>query len=102
MNRLPIIIPPAVREQIRETVLYIARDSADNALAWEGRLRAELGMLADIHGHAVDESASERLGRTLRKVVFERTYLIHYHVSDAGVYVVNLRHGARLPRAGEP
>ena len=55
--------------------------------------------LADSHGHAVDDFASVQLGYIVRKLVFEKTYLIHYHIDDiAGlVKVVNFRHGARLP-----
>ena len=104
MNRLPVIVPAEVKEQIRAQVRYIARDSVDNALAWEDRVRAALDALADTHGHAVDADASERTGRELRKVAFERTYLIHYRVNaqPPSVEVVGFRHGARLPRQGEP
>ncbi len=104
MNRLPVHVPRSVQEQILEQVLFIAEDSIDNALAWEQRLLSALNALGDMHGHAIDEGASERLGQTLRKVVFERTYLIHYRVDDAAgtVVVVNFRHGARLPTPHEP
>ena len=76
----------------------------DNALAWEDRLPAALRGLGEFHGHAVDEDARERLGGTTQKMVFERTYLVHYEVDKrAGVVtVVNVRHGARRPRRGEP
>jgi len=54
-------------------------------------------------GHAVDEDASGRAGEMIRKIVFEKTYLIHYRVIDAAaaVEIVNFRHGARLPKRGE-
>ena len=104
MKRLPVIVPAEVKEQIRAQVRYIARDSVDNALAWEDRVRAALDGLGDAHGHAVDEDASRRVGQQLRRTVFERTYLIHYRINDkpAAVEVVGFRHGARLPRRGDP
>lgn len=104
MNRLPVIVPAEVKEQIRAQILYIAQDSVDNALAWEDRVRAALSALGDAHGHAVDEDASGRVGQQLRKVVFEGTYLIHYRINDRphAVQVVSFRHGARLPRRDEP
>ena len=102
MKRLDVIVSTEVRRQISDMVFYIARDSIDNALAWESRLLATLDALGDAHGYAVDESASERVGFTVRKVVFEKTYLIHYRVTAAAVEIVNVRHGARLPGKGEP
>ncbi len=103
MTPLPVIVPPDVRAQITEVVLHIAHASVRNALAWEARLTAALDALGGFHGHAIDEDASGRVGETLRKTVFEGTYLIHYQV-DLGVAVVvaNVRHGARQPRPGEP
>ena len=39
----------------------------------------------------------------VRKVVFEGTHLIHYHVRDADgvVDVIRFRHGARVPKTDE-
>lgn len=102
MNRLPVIVPPEVKELIRDQVRYIARHSIDNALAWEDRVRSALDSLGEVHAHAIDEDASRRVGQQLRKLVFEGTYLIHYRVEPAAVEVAGFRHGARLPREGEP
>jgi plasmid stabilization system protein ParE len=104
VKKLRVNTPSEVRQQIREQVLYIARDSVDNALAWEDRPAAAIDGLADFHGHAIDEEASKRLAYSVRKLVFERTYLVHYRVDDAAseVRVVRVRHGARLPKADEP
>ena len=105
MKKRRVMIVPLVREQIREQVEYIAGDSLDNALAWEKRLRGFILGLGSTGGiHAEDRAASARLGFIVHKVVFERTYLIHYHIDEKArvVRVVNFRHGARLPRAGEP
>jgi plasmid stabilization system protein ParE len=103
VKRLKLKITQLALDQIREQIFYIAQDSVDNALAWEDRLLAALKGLSEFHGHAIDEDARERLGGTTQKMVFERTYLVHYEVNEnAGVVtVVNIRHGARLPRKDE-
>jgi len=103
VKRLRVIIPPEVRLQIRDQLLFISQDSIDNALAWEDRLLAAINEIGDMPGHAVDDDASRRVGQNVRKLVFEGTYLIHYRVRDAvAVEIVNFRHGSRLPRADEP
>ena len=93
-----------MRDQITEQVFLIARDSIDNALAWESRLRTTIEEIGEIPSQAVDEDASDRLGYTVRKAVFEGTYLIHYWLDESAgvVRVINFRHGARLPQRGEP
>jgi plasmid stabilization system protein ParE len=104
VKRLRVSTPSEVRQQIREHVLYIARDSIDNALAWEERLESAINGLADSHGHAIDEETTARLGYVVHKVTFEGTYLIHYRVDTAAGEdrIVRFRHGARLPGTGEP
>ena len=104
MKRLAVILSREVREQIDAQVLFIADDSIDNALKWERPLFKAIEKLGDAPGHVVDEDASDRLGFIVRKLVFERTYLIHYTVdrSAGDVRVINFRHGARLPRQDEP
>jgi plasmid stabilization system protein ParE len=104
MRRLAVEILPAVEASICEQVVYIAQDSIDRALAWEVRLRTMIEDLADFHGHAVDHATSRRLGEEVRKVVFEKTYLVYYRIRkvEGLVEVINVRHGARLPRRNEP
>lgn len=104
MKHLNVLIPPMVQEQIRSQVFYIARDSIDNALAWEDRLLAAISALGSTPGYTIDEEASRRLGEIIHKYVFEKTYLIHYRIEDerGTLDIVNFRHGARLPRMGEP
>lgn len=102
MKRRRVIVAPIVHDQIRAQVLHIARDSVENALAWEDRLRATIKKLSQSSGYAIDEAASARLGYPLHKLVFEGTYLIHFVVDEGRVRVVNFRHGARLPARGEP
>ena len=104
MNWYAVKTAPQAEEQIGRQVLHIAEDSVDRALAWELRVRAAIASLADAHGYATDEDATDRLGERVHKLTFEGMYLIHFTADDAtGVLtVVNFRHGARLPRRGEP
>lgn len=104
MKQRQVVVPAVVQSQINEQVLYIARDSIENALAWESRLDEAIRGLADTAGYAIDENASDRLGVQVHKLVFEGTYLVHYTLDEpAGfIRVINFRHGARLPRRGEP
>lgn len=104
MKRYRVIYAPSVYEQIDEQVMFIARDSVDHALAWADRLGAAIDGLADVYGYAVDDDVSERLGYPVRKFVFERTYIVFCVVDEDArvVRVVSMRHGARLPRDGEP
>lgn len=104
MKQLTVILSTEVREQIDAQVLFIAEDSIDNALKWERRLHKAIEEMRDAPGHAVDEGASDQLGVVVRKLVFERTYLIHYTVdrSVGQIRLIIFRHGARLPRRGEP
>lgn len=102
MKRRRVIVAPIVLAQIRTQVFHIARDSIDNALAWEDRLHHTIKRLGEFSGYAVDEDASDRLGVKVRKLVFEQTYLVHFTLTDVEVHVINFRHGARLPQRGEP
>ena len=104
MSRWTVNTPPNVEDLIEEQVLYIARHSVDNALAWEARLRLAVRSLVDTPMLSIDPDASQRMSRTVRKLTFEKTYLVHYWLDDAAsiIRVVGFRHGARLPRPGEP
>ena len=104
MRRLTVVVAPGVQNQITAQVLHLAADSIDRALAWEDRLRKAIARVGDVPGYAVDEDATDRLGFTVHKTHFEGTYLIHFVVDAAAgvVRIVNFRHGARLPRRGEP
>jgi plasmid stabilization system protein ParE len=99
-----VIVAENVQRQIDEHVFRIAIHSINNALAWEARVRTAVAGLADVPGYAVDEDASDRVGYEVRKLVFERTYLIHFRRDESTrvIQVLNFRHGAREPRPGEP
>jgi plasmid stabilization system protein ParE len=104
MKRCRVVTLPSAERQILRQVLFIAEDSVDNALAWEQRIRAAVQSLGEIPRAALDEDATDRLGEPIHKFVFEKTYLIHYRFVDSGrtVEILNFRHGARLPKRGEP
>jgi plasmid stabilization system protein ParE len=105
VKKYRVLIPQVVQDQIHAQVLYIARDSVNNALAWETRLRAAFKELATLPTrNPVDATASDRIGERVRKMVFERTYLVFYRIreSNRAVDILNFRHGAHLPQAGEP
>ncbi len=76
----------------------------NNALVWEARLRLAIGSLVDTPMLSVDPDASARMSRTVRKLVFEKAYLVHYWLDDATnvIRVIGFRHGARQARPGEP
>lgn len=104
MKSYRVNIPASINALIWDQVLYIARDSLDNAIAWEQRLRREISRIGAMPtSFAVDEDASARIGRKVRKMVFERTYLVFCTVSEQNqsVEIVNFRHGARLPKFRE-
>ncbi len=104
MKGLKLVLSKDVRQLIDEQVLYIAKHSVDNALAWDERLRTAINRLVDSPGHAIDEDASERVGYVVRKLTFDDTYLIFYVVNDQDgiLEVVHFRHGARRPGPNEP
>lgn len=105
MIEAEVIISQLAKDQICNHVDFIAVDSMTHAIAWESRLMKSIREIGTMAGsHAMDEDASERIGSRVHKVVFEGTYLIHY-VFDReakAVYIINFRHGARLPRKNEP
>jgi plasmid stabilization system protein ParE len=104
LRKYLVLVPPIVQELIRSQALYIARDSVDRALAWERRLRTAINDLSALPTrYPLDRFASDRIGDSVRKMVFERTYLVFYRVREANraVDILNLRHGAQLPRADE-
>ncbi|MBC7783749.1 MAG: type II toxin-antitoxin system RelE/ParE family toxin [Burkholderiales bacterium] len=104
MKPYPVRIPLLVQSQIRDQILFIAKDSIDNALAWEERLRKAIEEIGAMPGtHPIEQMASVRLGESVRRMVFEGTYLVFYRVDEnqGFVDILNFRHGARLPKAGE-
>ena len=99
MKRYEVIVVPEVEDQIREQVIFIARHSVDNALAWEQRLRDAIDSIGILPGYSVDIERTKRMGTEVRKMVFEKTYIVHYLVTESRkiVEIINFCHGARLP-----
>jgi len=105
VKKYRVIVPPIVQNQIRTQASFIAQDSIANALAWEKRLRTAIEDLAMLPTrNAVDKLASRRIGQDVRKMVFDRIYLVFYRIreSNRAIDILNFRHGARLPQADEP
>lgn len=104
MKRWTVDLPPVVERLIENQVFQIAASSMANAFAWKARLDAAIDRLSEVNGFGVEEDASNRLGTVVRHLVFDGTYLVHYTLDDAAgiVRVIGFRHGARLPRRGEP
>jgi plasmid stabilization system protein ParE len=105
VKKFRIIIAPIVQDQIRTQVLYIARDSINSALAWESRLRSAVKNIAILPTrNPIDNAAPARIGQQIRKMVFERTYLLFYRISHEkrSIDILNFRHGTRLPHDYEP
>jgi plasmid stabilization system protein ParE len=105
MKKYRLILPIDVQDEIRGMVRYIGRDSPERAAQWKNRLLACIRSLTSLPlEFAVDRPSSDRMGYDVRKVAFERTYLVFYSVdqSTRTVNVLCVRHGARLPREGEP
>lgn len=104
MKQYRVVISPHVYAKIMAQLDYIAEDSLTNAVAWHDRLLNAIEALGEHAGFTVDEEASERVGHEVRRMVFERTYLVFYRVDEVRsvVEVENFRHGMRLPREGEP
>lgn len=104
MRACHVLISEYVIAQIDAQVLFIANDSIQNALQWEERLRAAIRRIGDNPGaYAVDPEASARFGSEIRKLVFERTYLIFFQVrpGEPVVEILCFRHGSRKPRGRE-
>jgi plasmid stabilization system protein ParE len=104
VRRYRLWIREKVKKQITDQVEYIARDSIENALKWEERLRVAFEKIAENPRYAVDEEATRRVGMETRKVVFERTYLIFFVVIEETrtVELIGFRHGYRSPAPGTP
>jgi hypothetical protein len=86
-------------------VQYIARHSVDNALKRPERLDAAIADSGSTPmGFPIDAAAADRTGQPVRKMVFEKTYLVYYTIDELNhvVQVAGFRHGARLPKRGEP
>ena len=101
---LVVTISPNALAQVGSQVAFIAQDSPGNALSWEARLRRTIRDLGDRPFHSPDRAATARVGFAVCKLLFERPYLVHYAIDAAAgtLVVINFRHGARLPRPGEP
>jgi plasmid stabilization system protein ParE len=98
LKRYRVIVPRNVEDQIVTRVLQIAEDSLENAIKWESRLRTAIQRIGDEpHGFPVDRIQSRQCNQTVRKYVFERTYLLFFIVDEFEITVVlaEFCHGSR-------
>lgn len=99
-----VIITATAKTAIHEQVRYIAveQQAPQNAAKWLDRVWTCIDGLEFMplrHGKA---EGYDRLPYVVRRAILD-DYLILFTVDEinATVYVVGLRHGARLPRPGE-
>jgi plasmid stabilization system protein ParE len=105
VQRHTVIVTKMVKAQVVDQMLYISADSIDHAFAWESRILSAMDILGEFpFRFPIDSAAFDRFGQCIRKMIFEKIYLVFCVVNDANqtVHIVNLRHGARLPQRGEP
>lgn len=100
MMRYAVGYSERAEAEVQAQVHYIAIDkrSPVNAARWLRRLRLaveKLELMPDRNG--VDAEQSAVLGFEVRRMVFERTYLVFYVVDEAErrVTVTIFRHGGR-------
>jgi plasmid stabilization system protein ParE len=87
----------AIEAQIR--FIAVDRQAPENAARWSRRLLQAIDDLELLpHRYPVNEPQTAEHGVEIRRMVFEKTYLIFYTIDEAQhrVVVVSLRHGARL------
>lgn len=102
MKAYEVIIPVQVLSEIMDQVVLIAFDSPINAYEWEQRLMSAIRQIGEHPGYAKDEHASSSMGLEVRKMVFERTYLVFFTVDEARqvIQLLHFRHGARASWTG--
>jgi plasmid stabilization system protein ParE len=101
---MKLTVAAKVLRQIDEQLLFIANHSITNALAWEVRLRGAMDRIPASTVHSLDHDASTRVGYSVYKLLFERTYYVHYVIdpTESLIEIVSFRHGARMPGPDEP
>jgi plasmid stabilization system protein ParE len=91
----------AVEAQVR--YIAVERMAPENAGRWLVRLLAAVKTLENLpKRHRVDQRQTAATGTEIRRLVFERTYLLFYTVDDVRrrVDIVSFRHGAKENPAG--
>ncbi len=99
-----ITLPATAREAIREQVRFIAVDqqSPQNAAEWLDRVWTCIDGLEFLPKRHLKAEGYDHLPYVVQRAILDN-HLILFTVDEANatVYVVGLRHGARLPRPDE-
>jgi plasmid stabilization system protein ParE len=94
-----IVFTPRARADAIEALRWIAERSPDAAARWYAGLEKAIAKLGnDPEHHPVAEEESERLGITIRQVLYGRrrgVYRILFSVEAETVYLHYIRHSAR-------
>jgi plasmid stabilization system protein ParE len=91
-----VILSPRVPKSLEEIHDYIARDNPKIARKFTGVLRRSIKSLARIPGRC-PLARENRLGSTRYRHLLHGNYRIIFAIEGNLVYVVDVRHGARLP-----
>ncbi len=96
-----VVVAPVARAESVEAFRWIAGRSPAAARRWYAGLERTLDALKrGPEGRPIAIEESERLGRTVRQVLYGRrrsVYRILYAVEGDIVFVLHIRHGARGP-----
>ena len=87
-------------ESIQAQVRYVAIDNnaPENAARWLARLVETVDALQQMPGrHGLDEYQTQIHDIDVRRLIFERTYLLYYTIDEdhGRVNIVSFRHGAK-------
>ena len=99
-----VIMTATAKAAIREQVRFIAveQQSPQNAAEWLGRVWSCVDGLEFLPKRFPPAEGYQRLPYVVRRIVLD-SHLILFTIDEANttVYVVGLRHGAKLPRPRE-
>lgn len=101
MTRYTVELTDEAWAAIETQVRYIAvdRQAPENAARWSNRLLKAIDELETLpRRHPVNDAQTAEHGVEIRRMVFEKTYLIFYTLDEdtRRVVVVSFRHGARM------
>lgn len=86
----------SIQAQVR--CIAVENNAPENASRWLARVVDAVDALEQFPDrHGVDEAEPDLHGVELRRMVFERTYLVFYAIDEGRncVNIVSFRHGAR-------
>jgi plasmid stabilization system protein ParE len=99
VKRHSVIILPSAERDIAESYDWLADRDADAAVRWYNRLLEAILSLEIFPDRAPLAPESKSLNREIREVFHGRRqykYRILFTVEESAVYILHVRHGARL------